>query len=163
MEYIVIDCERCGGWCCKSLNSSNTARSYWEVLSPAQVIEKNPWMPTSMNLQMNTWCACNHLNKDGLCHFYAHRDDVCRQYPNLEFFFMEYLNGEAGMYVPWCTYRSIILQSLNIPFEILLTGEECREKYLLLIRENPELANNFHGKDVLIQQSYETDKSNTTG
>lgn len=163
MEYVVIDCERCGGWCCKSLNSSGTSRSYWETLSPAQVIKRNPWIPTSMDLEKNIWCFCSHLNEDGLCNFYAHRDEACRQYPNLEFFFMEYLNGDAGMYVPWCTYRSIVLQSLNIPFEILLTGEECQKKYLQMICLNPELANNFHGKDILLRQAYEINKSDTAG
>jgi Fe-S-cluster containining protein len=157
LEYIVIDCERCGGWCCKGLNSSNVARSYWKVLSSMQVIKRNPWIPTTMNLHANVWCACKHLNESGLCNFYDQRDEVCRLYPNLEFFFMEYLNRDAEMYVPWCTYRSIILQSLNIPFEILLTGEECRKKYLQLIRENPELANNFHGSEILIKQAAEVE------
>jgi hypothetical protein len=163
LEYVVIDCERCGGWCCKSLNSSGDVRSYWEPLPTAKVVEKNPWINVSLSLAKNDFCACKHLNEKGLCVFYTYRDEACRQYPNLEFFFTEYLDGSASFYVPWCTYRSIILQSLNITFEILLTGEECRQKYLQMIRENPELANNFHGKDILLKQSDETNQSDTVG
>jgi len=32
-----------------------------------------------------------------------------------------------------------------------------------MIRENPELANNFHGKDILLKQSDETNQSDTVG
>ena len=161
MEYVVIDCEHCGGWCCKSLNCSGSPQIYWRPLPATEVIEANPWMPVKMSLEKNNWGACQHLNNNGLCDYYSQRCVACRQYPNLEFFFLEYLDGTAHLYVPWCTYRSVILQSLNIPFEILLTGEECRQKYLQLIRENPELANNFHGKDILRQQSNETNQSDT--
>jgi hypothetical protein len=163
LEYVVIDCEHCGGWCCRSLNCSGASRSYWELLSPSKVVEINPWIDVSMSLEKNEFCTCKHLNDKGLCSFYTYRDEACRLYPNLEFFFMEYLDKSASFYVPWCTYRSIILQSLHIPFEILLTGEKCRQKYLQMIRENPIIANNFHGRDILIQQSYETYQSDSTG
>lgn len=163
MEYVVLNCVNCGGWCCKGLNSSGVTRSYWKNLTPEQIVEINPWIPITMDLQKNTFCNCLHLNSDGLCDFYSYRDEACRNYPNLEFFFLEYLNGDASFYVPWCTYRSIILQSLNIPFEIKMTGEECRLKYLQKIRENQELAYNFHGKDILISHSYEINKTNSNG
>jgi Fe-S-cluster containining protein len=158
LEYVVVDCKYCGGWCCKSLNSSGTLRSYWGVLSPAEAIERNPWLPINMDLIKNAWSICEHLNDNGLCSYYEYRDEACRQYPNLEFFFLEYLNNDVCTYVPWCAYRSIILQSLNIPFKTLSTGEDCRKKYLQMIREDLELANNFHGKEKLLKQSYEIDK-----
>ena len=113
-----------------------------------------------MNLEKNDFCVCSHLNENGFCNYYEYRDEACRQYPNLEFFYMEYLAGDVGFYVPFCTYRSVILQSLNIPFEILLSGEKCQEKYLQMIREDSSIANQFHGKERLLKQAYEINENN---
>ena len=153
MEYIVIDCEHCGGWCCKSLNRSGVERSYWISLKPDEVIELNPWIPVNMSLDKYDFCKCQHLDIHGLCKFYTYRDEACRNYPNLEFFFMEYLEGDAEFYVPFCTYRSYILQAKNIPFEVCLTGEECQQKYLEQFRSTPEDALQFHGSKILLYQA----------
>ena len=145
-EFIVKDCKHCGGWCCKCLRSGGKSLPYWKVITPEEVTHLNPWIPSVIVVTNHQWVTCERLTPEGLCSNYSLRDEVCKTYPDIETSFMEYLFGDMVLYAPWCAYRDIVLEMLNIPFEVLATGEECRLKYLEKIQNDSTYARRFVGK-----------------
>ncbi len=153
--FLVRECKNCGGWCCKSLNSAGTDLSYWRKLTPDAAVLLNPWIPKRIDISTLNLATCTLLSAEGLCSAYERRHEACRTYPNVDYFLMEYLDGSAAFYVPWCTYREVVLTLLGIPCEFYDSGEECRRKYLELIKEDPSFAEQFYGAEVLKEQSHQ--------
>lgn len=153
MEYIVSSCEKCGGWCCKALVTAGASDSIWLNLDPDLVIQQNPWIPREVRIPTFQWVSCSRLGEKGLCSQYNNRLVACRDYPNLDKLLMEYLSEWAWFYVPWCSYRSAILEVLGIEYQFIETGEQCRLLYLHEILNDPSIATDFHGTDSLLDQA----------
>lgn len=155
MEYIVSSCKMCGGWCCKALVTNDFSVPAWVKLEHKDVVSKNLWIPSEVKIQTFQWASCACLSSKGLCCQYWDRPTVCRDYPNMNTLFMEYLSDLAWFYVPWCSYRADVLEVLGVKYKFVETGEQCRLLYLKEILEDPSFANDFHGAKLLLEQADE--------
>jgi len=155
MEYLVSDCSKCGGWCCRCVSVHKNFFSqpidehlpkFWRQITFEEAKILNPWLPSCLvgyDLSKDyNYFVCPHL-EDGLCSYYSVRPETCREYPDFDAQFEIFLENPDAFYTPWCYYRRAVLEILGIEYETLNTGEECETKYREKLAATPELAQKF--------------------
>ncbi len=171
MEYIVSDCSKCGGWCCKCITinkkvfegeNAYAPYDYWRQITLEEALILGPWHRSGFNPDEIVFFECERF-KDGLCTDYENRPDTCSGYPNYDQNLEIFFDYPDAYYVPWCFYRMTVLEVLGIAYEVLEDGEQCQMKYLEKIIQNPETAKKFHNPDLLISKACQSSKDGIQG